>query len=114
MFKLFKYISKKEWGYFVISLGFIVSQVWLDLKLPDYMSEITKLVETEGSAMHDIWVAGGKMLLCSLGSLISSIVVCFFASVIAAGFSKRLRKALFDKVESFSMEEINSFSTAAS
>lgn len=113
MFKLFKYISKKEWGYFVISLGFIVSQVWLDLKLPDYMSEITKLVETEGSAMHDIWVAGGKMLLCSLGSLISSIVVCFFASVIAAGFSKRLRKALFDKVESFSMEEINSFSTAS-
>lgn len=113
MFKLFKYINKKEWLYFLLSLVFIVSQVWLDLKLPDYMSEITKLVETEGSAMHDIWEAGGKMLLCSFGSLISSIVVCFFASIIAAGFSKRLRKALFDKVESFSMEEINSFSTAS-
>ncbi len=113
MFKLFRYINKKEWLYFLLSLVFIVSQVWLDLKLPDYMSEITKLVETEGSAMHDIWVAGGKMLLCSFGSLISSVIVCFFASVISAGFSKRLRKALFDKVESFSLEEINSFSTAS-
>lgn len=113
MFKLFKYISKKEWLYFIISLGFIVSQVWLDLKLPDYMSQITMLVETEGSAMHDIWVAGGKMLLCSLGSLLASVAVCFFASVISAGFSKRVRKAVFDKVESFSMEEINAFSTAS-
>lgn len=113
MVKLLRYIKKKEWLYFLLSLVFIVSQVWLDLKLPDYMSEITKLVETEGSAMHDIWAAGGKMLLCSLGSLVSSIIVCFFAAVISAGFSKRLRKALFDKVESFSMEEINSFSTAS-
>lgn len=113
MFKLFRYIKKREWLYFLLSLGFIVSQVWLDLKLPDYMSEITKLVETEGNAMHDIWSAGGKMLLCSLGSLVSSVAVCFFASVISAGFSKRLRKALFDKVESFSLEEINSFSTAS-
>ena len=113
MFRLLRYINKKEWLYFLLSLGFIVSQVWLDLKLPDYTSEITKLVETEGSAMHDIWVAGGKMLLCSLGSLASSIAVCFFASMIAAGFSKRLRKALFDKVESFSLEEINAFSTAS-
>ena len=113
MVKLLRYINKKEWLYFLLSLVFIVSQVWLDLKLPDYMSEITKLVETEGSAMHDIWAAGGKMLLCSLGSLVSSIIVCFFAAVISAGFSKRLRKALFDKVESFSMEEINSFSTAS-
>lgn len=113
MFRLLRYINKKEWLYFLLSLGFIVSQVWLDLKLPDYTSEITKLVETEGSAMHDIWAAGGKMLLCSLGSLASSIAVCFFASMIAAGFSKRLRKALFDKVESFSLEEINAFSTAS-
>lgn len=99
--------------FFLVSLVFVISQVWLDLKLPDYMSEITKLVETEGSAMADIWSAGGKMLLCSLGSLASSIIVCFLASRIAASFSRRLRGALFDKVESFSMEEINSFSTAS-
>ena len=103
----------REWLFFLVSLVFIVSQVWLDLKLPDYMSEITTLVETEGSAMADIWTAGGMMLLCSLGSLVSSIIVCYFASSIAASFSRRLRAAMFDKVESFSMEEINSFSTAS-
>ena len=103
----------REWLFFLVSLVFIVSQVWLDLKLPDYMSEITKLVETDGSAMADIWAAGGRMLLCSLGSLASSIIVCYLASSIAASFSKRLRAAMFDKVESFSLEEINSFSTAS-
>ena len=113
MIKLLKFLKKKEWLFFVMSLAFIVSQVWLDLKLPDYMSEITKLVESEGSAMHEIWLAGGKMMLCSLGSLASSVLVCFFASKIAAGFSKRLRGALFNKVESFSTEEINRFSTAS-
>lgn len=103
----------REWLFFLVSLVFIISQVWLDLKLPDYMSEITTLVKTEGSAMADIWASGGKMLLCSLGSLASSIIVCYLASSIAASFSRRLRAAMFDKVESFSMEEINSFSTAS-
>ena len=113
MFKLLKYMKGREWVFFLVSFVFIVSQVWLDLKLPDYMSQITKLVETEGSAMADIWSAGGKMLLCSLGSLASSVAVCFLASSIAASFSRRLRSAMFEKVESFSMEEINSFSTAS-
>ncbi len=113
MIKLLRYMKGREWLFFLVSLVFIVSQVWLDLKLPDYMSEITTLVETEGSAMADIWSAGGMMLLCSLGSLVSSIIVCYFASSIAASFSRRLRAAMFDKVESFSMEEINSFSTAS-
>lgn len=113
MFKLLKYMKGREWAFFLVSFVFIVSQVWLDLKLPDYMSQITKLVETEGSAMADIWSAGGKMLLCSLGSLASSVAVCFLASSIAASFSRRLRSAMFEKVESFSMEEINSFSTAS-
>ena len=113
MFKLLKYMKGREWVFFFVSFIFIVSQVWLDLKLPDYMSQITKLVETEGSAMADIWSAGGKMLLCSLGSLASSVAVCFLASSIAASFSRRLRSAMFEKVESFSMEEINSFSTAS-
>lgn len=113
MIKLLRYMKGREWLFFLVSLVFIISQVWLDLKLPDYMSEITTLVETEGSAMTDIWASGGKMLLCSLGSLASSIIVCYLASSIAASFSRRLRTAMFDKVESFSMEEINSFSTAS-
>ena len=113
MIKLFRYLKLKEWLFFLISLVFIVAQVFLDLKLPDYMSLITTLVETEGSAMGDIWFAGGMMLLCSLGSLAASIMVCFLAARIAASFSKRLRAEMFNKVESFSLEEINAFSTAS-
>ena len=113
MIKLFRYLKLKEWLYFLISLVFIVAQVFLDLKLPDYMSRITMLVETSGSAMGDIWSAGGMMLLCSLGSLASSIIVCFLAARIAASYSKRLRAEMFNKVESFSLEEINEFSTAS-
>lgn len=111
MLKLLRYLKRKEWLFFILSLVFIAAQVWLDLKLPDYMSEITKLVETEGSAMNDIWTAGGMMLLCSLGSLASSVAVCFLASNIAAGFSKRLRSAMYYKVQSFSKNEIGRFST---
>lgn len=113
MLKLLKYLKSKEWLFFTLSLVFIMAQVWLDLKLPDYMSEITKLVETEGSAMSDIWTAGGMMLLCSLGSLASSVAVCFFASKIAAGFSRRLRRAVYYKVRSFSESEMSEFSTAS-
>jgi len=111
MLKLLRRMSRTEWIQAVISLGFIVVQVWLDLKLPDYMSEITTLSQTEGSAMSDIWIAGGKMLLCALGSLASSIAVGFFAARIAASFSRSLRSSLFYKVDSFSMEEISRFST---
>jgi len=92
---------------------FIVLQVWLDLKLPDYMSEITQFVQTPGSEMRDIWIAGGYMLLCALGSLAAAIVVGFFAARIGSSFSQRLRSLLFNKVESFSMEEINRFSTSS-
>ena len=88
-------------------------QVWLDLKLPDYMSEITVLVQTKGSAMSEIWKAGGYMLLCALGSLVSSCVVGFFVARIAAGISKRLRSLVYDKVQSFSVAEIGKFSTAS-
>ena len=86
MIKLFRYLKLKEWLFFLISLVFIVTQVFLDLKLPDYMSLITTLVETAGSSMGDIWLAGGMMLLCSLGSLAASIIVCFLAARIAASF----------------------------
>ncbi|GAA4653266.1 ABC transporter ATP-binding protein [Anaerocolumna aminovalerica] len=113
MLKIFKYLKSKEWLQIAASLVFIVAQVWLDLKLPDYMSQITMLVQTPGSAMSDIWKQGGYMLLCALGSVASAIVVGFFAARIAASFSQRLRSMLFSKVDSFSMEEINRFSTAS-
>lgn len=96
-----------------VSLIFITAQVWLDLKLPDYMSEITKLTQAPGSAMKDIWLNGGYMLLCALGSLVAAVIVGYFAAKIAASFSQRLRSLLFSKVESFSMEEINRFSTSS-
>lgn len=113
MLKLFKNLSKRDWLLAGISLLFIVAQVWLDLKLPDYMSEITRLVQTEGSAMADILAVGGKMLACALGSLASAVAVAVAASRIASDFGANLRQRLFDKVQSFSMEEIGGFSTAS-
>lgn len=113
MFKLFKNLTKKEWLFVSISLVFIVAQVWLDLRLPDYMSTITMLVQTEGSTMREILTAGGQMLLCAFGSLASSVVVAVFAARIASNFGARLRGRLFDKVQSFTMQEINGFSTSS-
>ncbi|MEE1071679.1 MAG: ABC transporter transmembrane domain-containing protein, partial [Cellulosilyticum sp.] len=111
MFKIFKNFKAKEWTLLAISVCFIVLQVWLDLKLPDYMSEITMLVQTPGSQMNEIIQAGSKMVLCALGSLVSSITVAGLAARIASNLSSRLRGKLFDKVQSFSMKEINNFST---
>lgn len=113
MLKILKYLKSKEWYQVIICLVFIVAQVWLDLKLPDYMSSITRLVETPGSAMRDIWIQGGYMLLCALGSVAAAVIVGFFAARIAASFSQRLRSMMFSKVDSFSMEEINRFSTSS-
>ncbi|PEX85994.1 ABC transporter ATP-binding protein [Bacillus cereus] len=113
MLKIFKYLKQKEWMLIVASIVFIVGQVWLDLKLPDFMSEITTLVQTKGSETSDIWVAGGKMLLCALGSMVLSVIVGYFAARVATSLSKELRKGVFDKTLSFSMEEINGFSTAS-
>lgn len=97
----------------VLSIAFIVGQVQLDLKLPEYMSEITTLVQTEGNEMSDVLSAGGKMLLCALGSLVFAVAVGFLSAQIAARFSFRLREGVYDKVMSFSDEEINRFSTAS-
>lgn len=113
MLKIFKYLKKKELIMVAASILFIVGQVWLDLKLPDYMSEITKLVTTEGSHISDVLTEGAKMLFCAFGSVAMSVIVGFFAAKIAAGFSKRLRSMLFKKVSDFSMEEINGFSTSS-
>lgn len=111
MIKILKYVKPKEWLLVFISLVFIVSQVWLDLKSPDYMAEITTLVQTPGSQMADIWLAGGKMLLCTLGSVFASVIVGLIAALVGEGLSRRLRSLLFNRVESFSMEEMNRFST---
>ena len=113
MVRLLKHMKAKEWAMVIVSIAFIVLQVQLDLKLPDYMSDITVLVQTKGSEMSDIFTAGGKMMGCALGSLASAIVVGFFAAKIAANFSKRLREDVYDKVMSYTDKEINSFSTAS-
>ena len=113
MIKIFRYFNRKQWLYVVASILFVVIQVWLDLKLPDYMSGITTLVQTEGSAMSDILIQGGYMLMCALGSMVASIIVGFFAARVAAGLAQTLRNCVYDKTMDFSMEEIDRFSTAS-
>ena len=113
MLKVFKNLTKKEWLLIGISILFIVMQVWLELTMPDYMSDITTLVQTAGSTMGEVLTAGGKMLLCALGSLIASVLTSICASKIASNFSAILRGKLFHKVQTFSMEEIGNFSTAS-
>ena len=114
MLKVLKTLKWREWLYAAVAVGFIVLQVWLDLKMPDYMSQITQLaVMSDAANMPEIWKNGGLMLACALGSAISSVAVGFFAARIAASVSFRLRSRVFDKVEGFSMEEINKFSTAS-
>lgn len=113
MLKLLKNFTKKDYLLIFICVIFIVFQVWLDLKLPDYMSEITVLVKTEGSQMSDILEQGKYMMLCAGGSLASAVLVGYLSSFISATFSKNIRKKLFEKVQNFSMEEINNFSTSS-
>ena len=113
MIKLFRYLRKKDWLFVCISLCFIVFQVWLDLRLPDYMAEITRLIQTPDSALSSVVWAGMKMLSCALLSMAAMFVVGYFVAQVAAGLSKRLREAVYDKVISFSMEEMGKFSTAS-
>ena len=113
MFKLLKNISKKQWFFIMISFVLIVGQVWLELKMPDYMSEITVLVQSEGSNMKDILINGGYMLACALGSLLSAIIVGYLVSNISATFSMKVRKKLFNKVGNLGMSEVKQFSTSS-
>ena len=111
-----KMIKKLTWTDFIlaaVAFVFIIVQVWLSLTMPDYMSEITKLVQTKGSKMNDILIAGGKMLACALGSLLAAVCTSICASKISSNFSANLRGQVFHKVQSFSMEEIGNFSTAS-
>lgn len=113
MIKLLKNLRKKEIFLILISCVFIFISVDLELKMPDYMATITKLVQTEGSKMKDIVTNGGYMLLCALGSLICSIVVGFLISYIASKFSMNIRSKLFNTVEDLDMEEIKEFSPSS-
>ena len=113
MFKLFKTLGKKELLMALICFVLIVGQVWLELKMPDYMSEITVLVQTEGSQMGEIVKNGGYMLACALGSLLSAIIVGYMTATISATLSMKVRKKLFDKVENLAMHEVKQFSTSS-
>ena len=113
MLKLIKEFKKKDFILILFCVVLIVFQVWLDLKLPDYMSKVTTLVQTEGTKISEVLKQGGYMLLCAGGSLVSAFIVGYMTSYISATFSKRTRKTLFEKVQSFSMEEIKKFRTSS-
>ena len=111
MIKLLKNLGKKDWIFAFICFVLVVGQVWLELKMPDYMQKITILVQTEGSGMGEILKNGAFMIACALGSLISAVIVGYFASSIAATFSMKVREKLFHKVQKLAMNEIKQFST---
>ena len=113
MFKLFKNFTKKDVIYILLSIVLIILQVWLELKMPDYMSEITRLVQSEGSSFKIIIEQGTYMLLCALGSLVSAIITGYLIANAAASFSYRVRKKLFNKVENLGIDEVKHFSTSS-
>ena len=110
MFKLIKNFKKKDWLIVIVSIALIVMQVWLELKMPDYMSKVTVLVQTEGSKMSEILKNGGYMLMCAFASLVSAVIVGYLIALLASGFSRKLRSKLFRKVEDMSMSEVKEFS----
>ncbi len=113
MFKLLKKFNRKDILIILICIVLISFQVWLDLKLPDYMSKITTLLQQSDTGINSILEQGSYMLLCAGGSLLSAIVVGYLASLLSSTFSKNIRKKIFEKVQSFSMEEIKKFSTSS-
>ena len=113
MIKLFKNLEKKDYLIMLSIALLVVFSVFLDLRMPEYMSEITKLVQTEDSSMNEILIAGGFMLICAVGSLICTIIVGYLSSLLSARFSRSIRKMIFEKVESFGITEIKKFSTAS-
>ena len=113
MFKLFKNFKKKDWLFILLAILFIAGQVGLELKMPEYMSTITRLVQTEGSEMGEILQNGVMMLLCAFGSLLSTIIAGWFVANVGADFTFITRKKIFDKVEQLGINEIKKFSTAS-
>lgn len=113
MLKLLKNFNKKDWLFVILSLIFTIVQVWLELKMPDYMSKITVLVQTDGSKMSEILKNGGFMLICAFGSLLATVVVGYITANLSATFSLKTRKEIFDKVESLSMFEVKQFEVSS-
>jgi len=113
MIKILKNLTKKEFIFILFAIVLIIFEVWLDLKIPDYMSQITKLIQTEDSQIRDILINGTFMLICSFCTLICAFIVGYLAAYIGTSFEKNLRKKVFDKVQNFSMEEIKQFSTSS-
>lgn len=110
MSKLIKNFKKKDWLIIIVSIALIVMQVWFELKMPDYMSKVTVLVQTEGSKMSEILKNGGYMLMCAFASLVGAVIVGYLIALFASGFSRNLRSKLFRKVEDMSMSEVKEFS----
>lgn len=110
---ILKHLSKRDWGLIAVTVLLVAASVWLDLKLPDYMAQITTLVQTEGSQLSEVITAGIKMLLCAFGSLVVTVAVIIFSAKVASDYSFAVRAKLYDSVESFSLNEINKFSTAS-
>ncbi len=108
---MLKYLRKRDWTYILVAIGLIVTQVWLDLKMPDYTAKLTSIVSSGLATNKDVWLNGGKMLLCALGSLASAIMCGFFTARVASAYSLNLRQAMFDKISSFSSTEMKKFST---
>ena len=111
--KLFKNLNKRDYLFIFLTVVLILFQVFVELKMPDYMSEVTRLSQTPGSAMSDIIKNGICMLGCALASLVTLIVTGYLTANIAASFSKNTRKALFDKVERLSIAEVKKFKTSS-
>ena len=113
MFKLLKNLNRKDWMLAFCCLVLVVSQVYFELRMPDYMSQITRLVQTEGSKMSDILINGAYMLACALASFVLMSIAGYFAATVSSNFSMRTRKKLFDKVENLDMAEVKQFSTSS-
>ena len=113
MLKLLKEFKKKDVLFIFICIALIVLQVFLELKMPDYMSEITKLIQMENTKISKILVQGSYMLLCAFGSLVSAFIVGYFSSFVASDFSSNIRSKIFNKVQQFSTNEIKKFSVSS-
>lgn len=113
MFRVFRYLRKRDVLFILASFVFTGLQVFLELLIPGYMSEITTILSSGQQDMGEILKAGGSMLLCAFGSLVVAIMVGYCSTMVATGFTMRLRSKIYEKVTGFSMEEINGFSTAS-
>ena len=113
MLKLMKKLNKKDYGIIVLCIFLMVIQVWLELKIPDYMTDITRLIQTDGSSMTEIIKTGGWMLLCAFLSLICAVIVGYISATLSSKFSYKVRNRIFSKVERFGLNEIKTFSTSS-